>query len=213
MKILIVDDFTEKIDMLKCFVRANSAYPFTIESAVTYESARTFLDEFFDIVIVDNYLDDNKLGVDFLTDYKIKWMDSFCFLYSSDKKKVNQELVTRFRCYSVEELQIELLQLIMNITNPRVHPYASEETMQTLIGSAPYNEKVCENLHKENDKDHARIESNVEKLADKIDKGLGDISIKLDASNNQGKNTFWAMVVFGGGVMGTCITVVLKVFN
>jgi hypothetical protein len=56
------------------------------------------------------------------------------------------------------------------------------------------------------------IAEHFQKSMDKVVEKIEDSNKKLDNSNTQGRNMFWGMIVFGGGVMGTCLTMAYKVF-
>lgn len=206
MKILIVDDSSLTIRYLLNFISNISNHTYVFSEARNYDSAMLFLDEKFDLVLCDNYLDNGKFGVDFLNDYQLRNSGALCFLYSAEPEKVNSNFAKKIKCYSIDELENELVFSLENINQSIRHSEAI--AMQQVANYNGFSKELCDTLHKENTKDHDRIEARQDAMVTTIKEVRDDLKIamkefgeKFDASNNQGRNSFWAIVVFGGGVL------------
>jgi response regulator RpfG family c-di-GMP phosphodiesterase len=195
MKILIVDDSQITIRYLQNFICNLSNHVYDFEEARNYDSARLFLDEPFDLVLCDNYLDNGKFGVDFITEYQSRNSRALCFLYSSEPEKVNIEFAKRIKCYSIDELENELVFSLENI-NQSIR-YSEAMTMQhaAAVPMAGYNKELCTTLHDQNEKDHTAIKSDVISLETRTTNAMERIEKKVNVFVGAGIST--TVLVFG----------------
>jgi DNA-binding NarL/FixJ family response regulator len=217
MKILIVDDESIKIELFEAFISANCS-SYQLDSALSANVFRSKLINEYDIVLCDVNLSGEN-GETILYEYETAWPDSVCLLYSGSATSVNLTVPRIFKCYSIDSVKTQLLIAIIAATGEIEMTPPAPRPMPTYEQVNGYNKDLCEMLHDQNLKDHDRIETRqceivdtmneirgdlkngMEKIYDKFDMTVKEISVKFDASNLQGKNTFWAMIVLALSVI------------
>lgn len=152
VKILIVDDDNLKSGFLEQFIRLHGHENFDFRTAESYDMAMNHIATFYDIVLCDNFLLHNpipseveKFGYDFLIEYQERWKDALCFLYSADSRRVNTAISKKFKCYSFEEVQTEILLAIVDF-NERKPIKKSEDMVEEKKGD-PFNQANCDLKH------------------------------------------------------------------
>jgi response regulator RpfG family c-di-GMP phosphodiesterase len=219
MKILIIDDEPIKIELFEAFISANCS-SFHLDRAISANVFRSKLNTEYDIVLCDMNLAGEN-GEIILNEYQTAWPNAICFLYSGASTEVNLTVPRHFKCYSIDAVKTQLLIAIISDSGEFTMPPPTPRTMPTYedVSGKPYNKELCDTRHTQNEKDHDRIETRqceivetmneirsdlktgMDKIANKFDTTVKEISEKFDASNAQGRNTFWAMIILALSVI------------
>lgn len=215
LRILVVDDNSFSLKMIKDWVKevlkCTDVYFCT---PCSYNVGLESINTEYDIALFDYDLGEKSAdgientGYDLYLRYAAKPSRPTAYLYSADSYKVNRMPNVKTTCLDDKEVQDILKYHITHNTPKDSTPMAP----QAMTMSIPqWNEKHC-------DERHDKIEILQEKYEERNEmdhKALRDVlkemSAKLDTSNAQGRQTFWAMIVFGVGVMGTFATMIIKI--
>jgi hypothetical protein len=214
MKILIVDDNSFSKKFIQDFVLSLGVDVDYFCTPSNYDAGLSNISENFDIALFDYDLCDKKTGYDLYCLYVQSWPKSIAYLYSANAYIVNRTPGIKTTCLSDTELQDMLRYHINHKTFKTIEKDSMTMTPPVNSMAMPmFIKEACDEKHlaiKERaDKYEERNEADHKALRDV----LKEMSSKLDTSNAQGRQTFWAMIVFGIGVMGTFITIAVKILG
>jgi hypothetical protein len=151
MKILVIDDIIDKIEIFKYFIEKYSKKEFDFTSANSFSSAMSFINEQFDFIICDQNLGDG-LGDDFLNLYEKRWNKVKAYLYS---ELPHEFLIGARRCFSFDGAKNEILSDIKKLDETKFTIKKEMEIMPEI--KSTFNEKLCDERHEKIDKMHGTI--------------------------------------------------------
>lgn len=200
MKILLVDDNSFSKKFIQDFISSIGGVVDYYCCPQNYESALVNLADNFDLALFDFDLCDKKTGYDLYCEYMRLNPTKYAYLYSANSYIVNRTPGIKTVCLSDTDLQdVIRYHFTHNITAKDSTMTPPANAMAMSVGN--YNEKVCENLHKQNEKEHEAIKDSVSEVRSSMKEVSKEIRDAIKETREDNRKIFFVTI----GVFATLV--------